>query len=72
MSRLDDMMMSRILDLMVSGVKPTDSDCEYVWSLLAEIALIDPKQYSNKKDLISSIAGKCYLYCLFYENLFKE
>ena len=74
MDRLDDFMLSKMMERLLDGIIPPEKELEYITGLLLEASRIIP----DKKDLIkintlyAEIIGKCYLYSMFYEKLYGD
>lgn len=74
MDRIDDIRTSKMMENLLDGIIPPESELEYTTNLLIEASRIIP----DKKDLIkintmyAEIIGKCYLYTIFYEKLYGD
>lgn len=74
MNRHDDIKTSKMMENLLNGIIPAESELQYITNLFIEAQRIIP----DKKDLIkintlyAEIIGKCYLYSMFYEILYGD
>ena len=74
MDRQDDFMLSKMIENLLKGTPPTETDKKYIEGLFREASMITPDIDNLIKinAIYANVIGKCYLYAMFDNKLYLD
>lgn len=74
LSHYQDMQLYFVIKDMFNGIKPTDKDIEFVADCMKIISDAGSEIWFDEtaRTIYTEIAGKCYIFCMWYERLWGK